>query len=96
MFLFGKIDKNGLLWILRENFKDPVSKYTETQFKPAGCPFRRENQCGDWCPMFGNVDEDKSEFRFGERFHLEICKKTLGFDLMLDERPKQSSPPDEK
>lgn len=68
----GKIDKDGFLWIERKG------EWTK-QF----CPFVSKVWCGHWCPLFG---EPRGERCAGEEIKLDICKKTLFFSELTDER----------
>jgi hypothetical protein len=68
----GKIDKDGFLWIERKG------EWTKQR-----CPFVGDDWCGHWCPLFG---EPRGERCAGEEIKLDICKKTLFFSELTDER----------
>ena len=69
----GKIDKGGFLYIER------AGEYVK-QF----CPFSAGSyDCCHWCPLFG---EPRGERCAGEEIKLDICKKTLFFSELTDER----------
>jgi len=73
----GKIDKNGFLYIERENGK----------YKIADCPRgSQENPCGDWCALFEEPEKIKKD-PSKNAIYLPICnEKTLVFDYFSDER----------
>jgi len=66
-----------------------------------GCPTQNEDtNCGDWCPLFGeprvshwmgSVDPDeKDRERNPKDWDLTLCRTTLYFDELTDEREKAS------
>ena len=65
----GKINKNGNLYIQRGNFMSAQR-----------CPYANEpcEQCGDWCPLFGEPQGAPDDLRT-----LRLCHTNLMFEDQL-------------
>jgi hypothetical protein len=50
------------------------------KFKVQSCPFDSEDDCGDWCPLFGEP------VRNARGATIETCKKDLYFKTFSDDR----------
>lgn len=74
----GKIDQYGYLSIERAGI-------LRLQYCDTG---PKENECGDHCPLFGEVEVDSGGGIVPSGLSLRICQdRILYFDKFADERP---------
>ena len=98
----GKISDEGLLSIKRgNNFKLQQCPFTVNQLSEGMIIAAKINNCGDWCPLFGEpVSKVKYEYSRSEGdntlkdkgWELSLCKKNLTFKELKDLRcPEKQS-----
>jgi hypothetical protein len=69
----GKIDRDGDLYIERAG-----------KLKPQHCPPWNIVPCGDWCPLFREVNLESKPGK--ESIVIDLCRRQLVFDEFADER----------
>jgi hypothetical protein len=75
----GKIDHGGHLLITRGKVENKTQFCPFTPCEPGDIP-----QCGDWCPLFGELGEEVGGYR-----DLFICQdRHLAFSKIEDDRTK--------
>jgi hypothetical protein len=74
-----KINKDGNLELLRKN-----------KLKEQFCIYNNENSCGDWCPMFRELELNSKYYNDNnyDEYLLRLCKTGYKFlkDEFMDER----------
>ncbi len=86
----GKIIKSGTLFIERDG-----------KLKSQGCPTKADSDCGDWCALFGEPTiskwiggpdpNEKDRELNPKHWNLQLCRRTLYFDELIDERKHTTS-----
>lgn len=75
-----KIDATGGLWIKRA-----------ADYKKVWCPITQtKDQCGDWCPLFGEPDpEEDADGNVTRYSGIDLCHRARIVGEIIDERVKE-------